>query len=101
LKDHCWRATSEQVSSTIGLLPAVEPSLLLRHSPLATLLTRYFPDAAEAVKFHSCCGLVPSPQPYCCSWVPETVDELGTSMHRVLLTLDRLNGPPPCTRHCC
>src|SRR5215469_2631647 len=37
LKDHCIRAMSEQVSSTIGLPPAVEPSLSLMHSPLATL----------------------------------------------------------------
>src|SRR5690242_4248454 len=45
LKDHCIRAMSEQVSSTIGLLPAVEPSLSLTHSPIATLFTRYLPEA--------------------------------------------------------
>jgi hypothetical protein len=44
------RAMSEQLSSTIGLLPAVEPSLLLMQSPVAALLTRYLPAAAvEAV----------------------------------------------------
>jgi hypothetical protein len=35
--------------------------------------------------------LVPSPQPYCCNCVPEVVDALGTSTHRVLLPLTRLN----------
>jgi hypothetical protein len=96
LKEICIRETSEQVSSTIGLLPAVEPSFVLMHSPDTTLLTRYLPAAAvEAVNVHSCGGLRPSPQPYCCSWVPETVDELGTSIQRVLLTLARLNWPLP------
>src|SRR3954467_7691096 len=66
LKDHCIRATSEHVSSTIGLLPAVEPSLSLTHSPVATDCTRYFPDAAaEAVNVHNWLVFVPSPQPYC------------------------------------
>src|ERR1700755_485291 len=79
---------SEQVSSTIGLFPAVEPSLSLMHSPEATLLTRNLPAAAvEAVKVHSWLFLVASPQLYCWSWVPETVVELGTSMHLALMVL--------------
>src|SRR3954447_26306665 len=92
---------SEQVSSTIGLLPAVEPSLSLTHRPDATLLTRYLPDAVEAVKVQSWLLLVPSPQPYCCNWVPDVVDELGTSMQRVLLPLTRLYWPElPVAFHC-
>src|SRR5690348_14506866 len=43
LTDHCMRAMSEQVSSTIGLVPAVEPSLSLTHRPVPTLLMRYLP----------------------------------------------------------
>ncbi len=89
---------SVQVSSTIGLLPAVEPSLSLMHSPEATLLTRNLPDAAvEAVKVQSWLVLVPSPQPYCCSWVPLVVVPLGTSMQRVELPLTRAD---PWTFHC-
>src|SRR6185312_10550944 len=88
------RAMSEQVSSTIGLLPAVDPSLSLMHSPVATDFTRYFPDAAvDAVNVHSWFTFVPSPHPYCCNWVPETVLDEGTSMQRVELTFARLNWP--------
>ena len=69
---------------------------MLMHSPLTTLLTRYLPDAAvDAVNVQSWLALVPSPQPYCCSWVPEVVDPLGTSMQRPLLPLARLNWPEP------
>src|SRR4051794_39196647 len=43
---HCMRAMSEQVSCTIGLLPAVEPSWSLTHSPLSALVITYLPAAA-------------------------------------------------------
>src|SRR5262245_46124500 len=54
LNDHCIRAMSEQVAWTIGLLPAVEPSLSLMHIDVAAFTTRYFPAAAdEAVNVHN------------------------------------------------
>jgi hypothetical protein len=66
LKDHCIREMSEHVSSTIGLLPAVEESLSLMHRPLETLLTRNLPAAAaEAANVHSWLVFRPFPQPYC------------------------------------
>jgi hypothetical protein len=85
---------SLQVSWTVGLLPAVEPSLLLTHRLLAVLVTRNLPlAAAEAVNVHCWLVFVPSPQPHCCSCVPDTVDEDGTSAHLVLPTFTRLNAP--------
>src|SRR5689334_20012239 len=87
LNSHCIRATSEQVSCTTGLLPAVDPSLLLMHRPVATPVTRNLPlAAADAVNVHCWLVFVPSPQPHCWSCVPETVDDDGTSAHRVLPT---------------
>ena len=83
-----------QGSSTIGLFPAVEPSLVLTHRPDAAFRTRYLPAAAvEAVNVQSWLALVASPQFHCWSWVPDVVDELGTSMHLVLLTFTRLYWP--------
>src|SRR5690349_20949791 len=43
LKENCIRDMSEHVSSTIGLFPAVELSLSLRHKPVATFCTRNLP----------------------------------------------------------
>src|SRR5262245_41646406 len=63
---------SEHASATIGLLPAVEASLLLRHSPVAAFLRTYLPDAAvEAVNAHCC--VVALPQADCVAWTPAAV----------------------------
>src|SRR5262245_267439 len=92
---------SEHVSSTIGLPPAVEPSLSLTHRLVATLTTRYLPDAAdEATNVHwrFACGV---PTEYCGNGVPDVVDDAGPSMH---LPRPTLTGwyPEPLTspRHC-
>ncbi len=100
LNDHCMRAMSEQASCTIGLLPAVEPSLSLRHRPLEALFTRYLPAAAvDAVNVQV--WLVLPPHVYCHNWVPDAVVALGTSTHLPLLTLASA-WPPFCaaTRNC-
>src|SRR4051812_26685397 len=95
------RATSEQVSCTIGLLPAVEESLSLTHSLDETLLARYLPDVDDAVNVH-CCQAAPLVQPHCCSCRPDVVAAPGTSMHWPLLTLTRLYpADAATTRHCC
>src|SRR6185503_7517013 len=93
LKAHCMRATSAQVSWTIGLLPAVDPSLSLMHRLLAM---RYFPP--EAVNDHCWLAFVPSPQPHCCSCRPDVVAQDGTSTQRPLPTLTRVCAA---MRHCC
>src|SRR5687767_6101816 len=79
LNSHCIRAMSEQVSWMIGLLPAVEPSRSLTHSPLAALAIVYLPDAApDAAKDHRWLTFVPSPQPHCCNCTPGVVELDGT-----------------------
>src|SRR5689334_3262014 len=94
------REMSEQVSCTIGLFPAVDPSRLLMHRPVATLRIRNLPDAAdEALTVQSWLTLVPSPQPYCCNCRPDVLAALGTSMHRPLLPLARVNWPAADTFH--
>jgi hypothetical protein len=85
------RATSAQASWTMGLFPAVEPSLSLAHSPLAALVMVYLPGAAvEPVKAQRWLGLVPSPHPHCWSCIPEVAEPDGTSAQRVLARLTRV-----------
>src|SRR5262249_35624158 len=97
LKAICIRATSEQVSCTIGLPPAVEPPWSLTHWELAALTTSYLPGVADEAMNDQSWLLCAEPQPHCCSWVPDVVEAPGTSMHRPLLTLTRLNLPLPAT----
>ena len=91
LNAHCMRAMSEQVSWTIGLSPAVEPSLSLMHRPLPTLTTRYLPDAAdEAVNVHCWLVCVPRRSRTAAAARRTWSSRTGTSMHLPLLTLTSL-----------